>query len=73
MANEARKELISTGTLKYNASAAKAYEKEVSTLNAKLNTALLNAPKERAAIRKATSRILTKFKGNTDLSKKTNY
>ena len=70
MANEARKELVSTGTLKYNTSAAKTYEKEVSSLNAKLNRALLNAPKEREAIRIATSRINAKTKGVEDLSKK---
>lgn len=49
LGNEARKEYISTPNLKYNPSARKTYSAEVDSLNAKLNTALKNAPNERKA------------------------
>ena len=49
LANEARKEYLSTPPTKYNPAAAKTYSKEVSSLNAKLNIALKNAPRERQA------------------------
>lgn len=49
LANEARKEYISTPNLKYDPSAKKTYSAEVDSLNAKLNIALKNAPNERKA------------------------
>lgn len=49
LANEARKEFVATKSVRYNASANKAYASEVSSLNAKLNIALKNAPRERQA------------------------
>ena len=51
MGNEARKSMMTAGSIKYNKDAAKAYSKEVASLNTKLNTALLNATKERQAQR----------------------
>ena len=55
MANKARIEMINTPNLKYDSTAAKIYKEEVSSLNAKLNTAEKNAPKERLAQRLATT------------------
>lgn len=49
MANEARLEFLNTKLTKYSPSAKKAYAKEVESLNASLNRALLNAPRERQA------------------------
>ena len=62
LANTARKEYISTGNLKYNSESAKKYAKEVSSLSAKLNTALLNSPREREAIRRANVAVENKQK-----------
>ena len=49
LANAARKEYLRTPNLKYSPEAKKKYSVEVGTLNAKLNQALKNAPKERKA------------------------
>jgi len=49
LANQARKEMINTGNLKYDPQAKKTYGEEVKSLNAKLNVALKNAPRERQA------------------------
>ena len=67
MANSARKEAYSTPTTKVNSSAKKTYEKEVSSLNSKLNTALKNAPKERKAQMIADTIIKAKKKSNPDM------
>ena len=64
LANQARKELVYTGKIKYNATAKATYEHEVKSLNSKLNTALLNATRERAAQRKANAEISAKLKNN---------
>ena len=60
LANDARKEYVSTGDLKYSAEANKKYAKEVSSLNMKLNNALLNAPREREALRRANVDVKNK-------------
>lgn len=70
LANEARKELMATGRLEYSASAAKVYDVEVKHLNAQLNVALMNAPKERQAQYIANSRIAAKVKDNPGMTKK---
>lgn len=70
LANQARKEYKSTGSIKYDSEAAKKYAKEVSELNAQLNTALKNAPKERRAMVIANSTVNAKKKANPDMSKK---
>lgn len=49
LANQARKEMVNTSTIPYSPSAKKQYASEVSSLNAKLNRALANAPRERQA------------------------
>lgn len=67
MANEARKETLSTPRLSYSPSAKKIYEKEVSDLNAKLNDALKNAPKERQAQIKANYYVKLAIQDNPEL------
>jgi hypothetical protein len=49
LANAARKEQVATKNIPYNSSAKKVYANEVASLDAKLNTALKNAPLERQA------------------------
>lgn len=60
MANQARKELMSTGKIAYSAEAKAKYQVEVDSLMSKLNTALLNATRERAAQRKANAEVAAK-------------
>lgn len=62
LANEARKELAATGKIEYSRQAATVYKSEVESLKAKLNDALLNAPKERAAQRQANYTVSQKIK-----------
>lgn len=67
LANKARKSMISTGNLKSDPQAKKAYAAEVSSLEAKLNDALKNSVKERTAVRLAASEINAKKKSQDDL------
>lgn len=67
LANNARKEYMSTGRLSYSSSAAAAYKEEVAYLNASLNVALKNAPKERRAQAIANSIVKAKKQANPDL------
>lgn len=67
MANTARKALATTGNLKYSPEAKKEYSVEVARLNAKLNTALLNAPRERQAQLLANSIVKAKKADNPDM------
>lgn len=60
LANQARKEMMVTGKIEYKASAKAAYQKEVDSLSNKLNTAELNAVRERAAQRLANAEIAAK-------------
>jgi len=69
MANDARKEIYSTGKLTYNREAAKVYSKEVESLDAKLKLANLNKPKEREANRLAESIVQKQKQDNPDISK----
>lgn len=69
LANQARKEMVSTGKIKYSASAKSVYQEEVASLESKLNTALLNATRERAAQRAANSEISRKRQADPDMSK----
>ena len=64
LANTARKEMISTGNLKYNASAKKAYEPQVASLKSKLNISEKNAPLERQAQAVANSVMNAKRSAN---------
>ena len=68
MANDARKEYYATSDMKKSPSAAKTYSKEVSSLNAKLNNSLLNAPRERQAQIIAGNRARVKKDANPDMS-----
>ena len=69
LANDARKEYINTKPTAYSPSAAKVYAKEVSTLDAKLNVALKNAPKERAAQLLANSVVKQKRLSNPGMER----
>ena len=62
LANQARIEMVNTGKIAYSKTAKKNYEAEVKSLNEKLDTALLNAPKERQAQRLANAEINAKKK-----------
>lgn len=68
MANQARKEYAyNTGRLKYNPSAAITYSQEVKDLDAKLNIALKNAPRERQAQTMANAAVAAKKRDNPNL------
>ena len=60
LANQARKEMLSTGNLQRNPSAAKTYQAEVDSLMAKLNDAEKNSVRERQAIRLANAEVKAK-------------
>lgn len=62
LANKARLEIIKTGKVQYSSTAKEIYKQEVSSLEAKLNTALLNTTRERAAQRKANAEVAAKQK-----------
>ena len=68
MANAARKEMKAAGTLKYDAAAKKAYSAEVERLNAALNLAEANKPRERMAQTLANTRIKEKMAQDPDLA-----
>ena len=70
LANQARKEYINSPKLAYSASAAKTYSEEVKSLKAKLDVALMNAPKERRAQAIANSVVKAKKLENPDMDKK---
>jgi predicted DNA binding protein len=60
LANKARRELSYSGKINYDANAKRIYQSEVDSLMSKLNIALLNAPRERAAQRMANAEIKAK-------------
>ena len=62
LANKARLEAIKTRNIQYSASAKTIYKDEVASLNDKLRTATLNAPREREANRRANIEIAAKQK-----------
>lgn len=68
MANAARKEMKATGTLKYDAAAKKAYAPEVERLNAALNLAEANKPRERHAQALANTHIKEKIAQDPNLA-----
>lgn len=68
LANKARVESASTGKIAYSSKAKAIYQTEVDSLNDKLNTALMNAPKERQAQRIANAEI-AKLQSNTNIDK----
>lgn len=60
LANKARMEMVHTGKIEYSSSSKATYQKEVDSLTAKLNNALMNAPRERAAQRMANAEVQAK-------------
>lgn len=67
MGNKARKEMVSTKPTPYSPSAKKVYAPEVQSLNAKLNVALKNAPRERQAQVLANAVVRQKRDANPDM------
>lgn len=68
LANDARKEMMTTGKIAYSASAKSIYQAEVDSLMAKLNTALLNAPRERQAQLRANAEVKAKKQSNPNMT-----
>lgn len=69
LANQARREMMSTGKIAYSASAKAAYDQEVKSLKAKLDVSLKNAPRERQAQVIANATVAAKKKDNPDMTK----
>lgn len=69
MANTARKEMMSTGKIAKSATASRTYQAEVDSLMSKLNNALLNNPRERAAQRQANAVVSAKIAADNTMSK----
>lgn len=69
MANQARLEILGTSKIEYSATAKKTYANEVKSLDAQLNVALMNAPRERQAQLIANSVIASKKKAYPDMTK----
>lgn len=69
LANEARKEMVNTPNLQYSSGAKELYKNQVKSLDAQLNIALKNAPKERKAQTMANSIVKSKKQDNPDLTK----
>jgi hypothetical protein len=67
LANQARKEMLRSGKIKYDSSAKTEYQKEVDRLSAALNVALKNAPRERQAQTLANASIKAKIQANPDM------
>jgi DNA-binding CsgD family transcriptional regulator len=67
LANQSRKEMVNTKPRAYEPSAKKVYSREVDSLNAKLNTALKNAPLERQAQVLANAMVAQKKAANPNL------
>ena len=70
LANQARKASLNTGKIATNMTAKKTYADEVKSLNAKLQTAQLNAPRERQAQILANTIVKSKKQMDPSLSKK---
>lgn len=78
LANDARIEILNTGNLEYKPNAKETYKNEVASLDAKLNEALLNSPRERAAQLQAATIVKERERAmyeeakekNKDLNKK---
>lgn len=68
LANEARITSVNTGKLAYSPSAKKAYSQEVKSLADKLDTAMVNAPREREAQRRSNSEMSRKISENPSMT-----
>lgn len=60
LANQARKEMLSTGNLKHDPAATKVYQKEVDSLMARLNESEKNTVRERQAARLTNAKVKEK-------------
>ena len=69
LANRARMEMMSTGKIEYSKTAKATYAVEVKSLMDKLNDALINANRERAAQRIANVNVANKIASNPSMSK----
>ena len=69
LARQARVEMSNTGKIEYSKTAKSAYADEVKSLEDKLNTALLNTTRERAAQRMANSEVTAKKQSDPSMSK----
>lgn len=67
LANDARREMVTTKSIPYSPSAKAVYSNEVTSLNAKLNLALRNAPRERQAQLVANAIVKQKRQANPDM------
>ncbi len=67
LANRARMELTKTGKIEFDKGAKEEYKTEVYSLNKKLNDALLNATRERAAQRMAAATVKSKQIDDPDM------
>lgn len=67
LANKARLEMINTPKLEKNKEAAEVYADVVKDLDERLNTALMNAPRERAAQFRANVEVNKKLLANPDM------
>ncbi len=72
LANQARKDYVATPRLQKSPSAAKVYDHEVKSLDAKLNVAEKNAPRERRARALADSMVKAKIQTYPELKDKAN-
>ena len=70
MANQARKETLTAGRIKYSSTAKETYADEVENLKSQLMIAQKNAPRERQAQLAARSEINAKKKANPDMTTK---
>ena len=70
LANDARKEMVTTGKIEYSPAAKATYRKEYDSLMSKLNVAEKNQPRERRAQVLANAEIKTKKEANPDMTKK---
>ena len=69
LANKARMEMVNSGKVAYSAAAKSTYAKEVKDLNDKLDEALSNAPRERAAQRAANVAVKARKDAEPDVKK----
>lgn len=69
LANQSRKEMVSTGKIPYSSSAKAVYQEEVDSLSSQLNVALKNAPRERQAQIIANSVVEAKKQDNPDMTR----
>lgn len=68
LGNQARLEILATGKVPYSASAKETYQAEVDSLDAKLNVALKNAPRERQAQTMANAVVAAKKQDNPGMT-----